>query len=212
DRDRALGDELPRQALDGDRDDLLGAAIGLLTRLPLDLPDVPGRVVAGLILHLLDEGLLGLVARHAGGLLELLPDRIDEPLALRPAPLERTLFLPEPVLALALLGLALREHLDLPVDALLLLRHPLLERDQLAPMIPRLALRVRLGATDEVRRLALCLLADRVAFLARLLDDARRRGLRPALELREPTETAPGDEQPRAPPEPPPAQRDPAAP
>src|SRR3989441_8090174 len=64
DRDRALGDELPRQALDGDRDDLLGAAIGLLARLPLDLPDVPGRVVARLVEHLLGEGLLGLLARQ----------------------------------------------------------------------------------------------------------------------------------------------------
>src|SRR5207249_9147301 len=182
--------------------------IGLLARLPLDLPDVPGGVVPGLILHLLDEGLLGLVARHARGLLQLLPDRIDEPLALRPAPFERALLLPEPVLAFAQLGLALREHLDLPVDALFLLRHPLLERDQLAPMIPRLAFRVRLGATDEVRRLALCLLADRVAFLARLLDDARRRGLRPALELREPTATEPGDEQERARPETDPEQQD----
>src|SRR5881628_22769 len=89
DRDGALGDELPRQALDGDRDDLLGGAIGLLARLPLDLPDVPGRVVAGLILHLLDEGLLGLVARHAGGLLEFLPDRVDESIVLHPASLER---------------------------------------------------------------------------------------------------------------------------
>src|SRR5439155_21670201 len=150
--------DLPRTALDGEREVLLGAAIGLLPRLPLDLPDVPGRVVARLVEHLLGEGLLGLVARHAGGLFELLPDRIDEPLALRPAPLERTLLLPEPVLALAQLGLALREHLDLPVDALLLLRHPFLERDQLAPMIPRLAFRVRLVATDEVRHLALCLL------------------------------------------------------
>src|SRR5947207_7344898 len=52
-----------------------------------------------------------------------------------------------------------------------------------------ISLPVRLGAANQVRRLALRLLADRVAFLARFLDDARRRGMRPALELREPTAT-----------------------
>ena len=71
-RDRALGDELAGQPLDGDRDDLLGPAIGFLARLLLDQADVLGRLVARLLGHLLDEGPLGLVAGQAGGLLELL--------------------------------------------------------------------------------------------------------------------------------------------
>ena len=169
---------------------------------------MPGRVVASLVAHLLDEGPLGLVARHAGGLLELLPDRVDESLVLDPASLERALLLPQSLLALGQLALALPEDLDFPLDALFLLRHPFLERDQLAAMIPRLALPVRLGAANQVRRLALRLLADRVAFLARFLDDARRRGMRPALELREPTATEAADEPEGARPETDPQQQD----
>src|SRR5204862_6118253 len=146
--------DLPRQALDGDRVELVGAALGVMARATLDLPDVPGRVVAGLVAYLLAGGLLGLVARHAGGLLELLPDRVDEPLVLDPASLERALLLPQSLLALGQLALALPEDLDFPLDALFLLRHSFLERDQLAAMIPRLALPVRLGAANQVRRLA----------------------------------------------------------
>ena len=70
-RDGALGDELARQAFDGDRDDLLGLAVGLLARLLLDQADALGGLVARLVHHLLDELLARLVAGEAGGLLEL---------------------------------------------------------------------------------------------------------------------------------------------
>ena len=83
DRDGALGDELARQALDRDRDDLLGLAVGLLARLLLDQADVLGGLVLGLIHHLLDQLLARLVARQAGRLLELLAGSVDHLIELR---------------------------------------------------------------------------------------------------------------------------------
>src|SRR5436853_116524 len=105
------------------------------------------------------------------------------------------------VLALRQLGFALGEDLDLPLDALFLLRHALLEREQLTTVIPHLALPLDLGLAEEMSCLALRLVADRLAFLARFLQDASRRGLGPALQLRQPLPTQPPDDPERARPE-----------
>ena len=76
--DRAIGDELAGQPLDGDRHDLLRPAIRFFAGLAFDLPDVPGRFAAGLLSHLLHQGPPGLLARHARRLLELLAGGVDE--------------------------------------------------------------------------------------------------------------------------------------
>src|SRR6185503_20172300 len=115
----------------------LRAPIGLLARLAFDVTDVTDGIVPCLVHHLIEEGLLGFVARHAGCLLEALADRFDHPVVLGASLLDRLLPLPESVLPLADLRLALRESLDLAIDALLLLSHPLLDRDELVTLRPR---------------------------------------------------------------------------
>ena len=71
-RDRALGDELAGQPLDRDRDDPLGAPVGLLARLLLDHADMAWRrrVRACPIISSI-SGALGLLAGQAGDRFEL---------------------------------------------------------------------------------------------------------------------------------------------
>src|SRR5579885_2582760 len=176
--DGALGHELPGQALDGDRHDLLRPPIGLLACLGLDLPDHLGGVVPRLLDHLIDERPLCLLAGEPCGLLELAPDAIDEPLVFGATVREAVFLLLEPLFTACELGLPLREALELPVDALLLLRHALFEVHDLAALLARLELR---------------LLADDLGLLARLLDDPGRRLLGLRLELRQPSASAPVD-------------------
>src|SRR5579875_1337833 len=176
--DGALGDELPGQALDGDRHDLLRPPIGLLARLGLDLPDHLGGIVSRFLDHLIDERPLRLLAGEPGGLLELAPDAIDEPFVLGATVREPVFQLLEPLFASCQLGLPLCEALELAVDALLLLR---------------LALSLAAGLDHEVLRLELRLLADDLGLLARFLDDSGRRLVGLGLELRQPAAAAPID-------------------
>ena len=81
DRHGPLGDELARQTLDGDGDDLLGASIRFGARLFLDHANVLRGVVPGLVDHLLDEAALRFVARQPGDPLELLAGLVDESIA-----------------------------------------------------------------------------------------------------------------------------------
>src|SRR6185369_4581807 len=152
DRHRSLGDELPGHALDGDGHDLLGAAIGFLPGLGLDVPNPLRGIVAGLVDHLLHERALRLVARHAGRLLELLPDAVDQLIVLGTAAFELPLALPLRLFARGDLALAGRERLELAVDALLLLRDALLGHPDLAALLARLLLPFRLRLDEEIFR------------------------------------------------------------
>ena len=182
-RHGALGDELAGEPLDGDRHDLLRPAIGLLARLGLDLTNVPRRVVSRLLDHLLQQGALRLVARHSRSLLESLAHRLDEAVVFAPPVHELPLLPAELFLSALELRVALSERLEPPLDALLFLRDPLLHRCDLTALLPRFALRIGLRLGQEVPYLKLRLLANRVTFLARLLDDAGCRVLGSALEV-----------------------------
>src|SRR5438067_1114136 len=150
DGDGALGDELAGQALDGDRHDLLGAPVGFLAGLGLDLPDVARGVVARLVGHLLDERALRLVARHSRRLLELLPDLVGQTFDVGLPLLHQALLRAQRVLAPRELRLALGEGLDLPIDALFLLEDSFLQGLQLVTLVARLALPVRFRLDHEV--------------------------------------------------------------
>src|SRR5581483_11090286 len=162
--------------------------------LGLDLPDVAGRVVARLLGHLLEERPLRLLARHPGRLLEALAHGVRQPVDLAPALLEPALALPERVVALGELRLALRERLDLLIDRLFLLGDPALHRLQLAPLLARLPLGFRLRLDGDVLRVDLGLLPERVALLPRLLDDAGGGRMGARLELRDATAAEPVDQ------------------
>src|SRR5215469_2985579 len=69
-RNGALGDEFAGEALDGDRDDSLGAAVSLLTSLFFDDTDMLGSFGARLPEHLVHQRALGLLAGEAGDLFE----------------------------------------------------------------------------------------------------------------------------------------------
>jgi hypothetical protein len=75
------------------------------------------------------------------------------------------------------------EGFDPSLYALFLLGDPLLDRRELTTLVPRFAFRVCFGLRQQVAHLQLRLLANRVAFLPRLLDDACRRLLGAALEV-----------------------------
>ena len=68
---RRLAGVRRREALHRDREDVAGAALGLLLGLGVDALDRQPGLVAGLLLDLLHEDLLGLRDREAGDLLEL---------------------------------------------------------------------------------------------------------------------------------------------
>ena len=70
DRDRRLGRMAGRQALHRDAEDRAHAALRVTLGLLLDLADDPHRVVARLVLDLLEERLLGLARAQARGALE----------------------------------------------------------------------------------------------------------------------------------------------
>src|SRR6266478_2433661 len=119
DRDRAIGDELPGETLDGDRDDLLRLTLGLLARLLLDLADAFRRLVLRLVHHLIDGGTLRLLAREAGDALERRARLADEAVALRRAVGEMPLAAAERVLLALRLAVACLEPLELAVEAFL---------------------------------------------------------------------------------------------
>src|SRR6266436_1399050 len=119
DRDREIGDELPDETLDGDRDDLLRLPLGLLARLLLDLTDAFRRLVLRLVHHLIDEGTLRLLAREAGDALERRARLADEAVALRLAIGELPLAAAERVLVALRLGIARFEPFELAVETFL---------------------------------------------------------------------------------------------
>jgi hypothetical protein len=71
DGDRGLGGVPRGQPLHHDGEDVAHAPLGVALGLALDLAQPAGGVVAGLVLHLLEEDLLGLRGRQAGRPLEL---------------------------------------------------------------------------------------------------------------------------------------------
>ena len=70
-RDGGLGDVVGGGALDAQREDVAGAAVGLAARLFLDLAHELGHLVAGLVLGLLEQHVLGLRGAQPGDALEL---------------------------------------------------------------------------------------------------------------------------------------------
>src|SRR5438552_9746753 len=193
-RHRTLGDELARETLDGNRHDLLGTPVGFLACLGLDLPDVASRVVPGFVRHLLEERALRLVARHSGRLFDLLANLLRQPPHLTLPLLEGALELAQSVVTLRELALPLREGLDLPVDAFLLLEDALLQRLQLVALVAGLALPVRLGLEHDVLGMKLRFLPNGLPLLACLLDDAGSGGVGARLELRDPASPQTVDE------------------
>src|SRR5450830_775125 len=70
-RHGGLGDVVGGGALDGQREDVAGAAVGFAARLFLDLADQLGNLVARLVLRLLEQHVLGLRRAEPGDALEL---------------------------------------------------------------------------------------------------------------------------------------------
>ena len=70
-RHRRLAGELGGDPLHRDRDDLAGPLVAFLAGRGLDVPDDRHGVPLGLVLDLLDQGLLGVLGGHAGDPLEL---------------------------------------------------------------------------------------------------------------------------------------------
>src|SRR5262249_52614053 len=126
---------------------------------------------------------LRLVAGHAGGLLELLPDAVDQLLVLALAVPDRLLALLEGAFLLRQRGIALLEALQLPVDRFLLLRHPLLQGGDLAPLLARVPLPLGPRLEDDVLGLDIRLLPHRLSLFTRLLHDAGTRLVGAGLEL-----------------------------
>ena len=111
-RDRALGDELARQPLDRDRDDPLGATVGLLARLLLDHPDMLGGLVPRLPDHLLDQRALGFLAGQPGDRLEPAARFVNQRLMLGFLVGDRLLAITHGLVAPIEIGLAPLERLD----------------------------------------------------------------------------------------------------
>ena len=133
DRDGRLGDVVGGRALDAEREDVARPAVGLSSRLLLDLAHQLGHVVARIFLGLLQERLARLRRAHAGDALERL-DRL-------------------PVRDLELVGkllrvrLAVAQRLVTPVllerarlELFLALHHALLGAGKLGPAVAELSL------------------------------------------------------------------------
>jgi hypothetical protein len=123
--------------LDGEGDDLAGAAVGLLPRLLLEVPDQTHGVALGVLLDLLDQDRLGLAGGHGRDLLQPAPVLVGGGLQLLPGRLDGLLAVVEGRLAPV-------EQGDLGLHALLLGDHPLLAPLQLGQA--RAALNVHLSS------------------------------------------------------------------
>src|ERR1700737_3681741 len=141
--DRALGDEFAGQALDRDRDDALGAAVGFLARLLLDYPDLAGCVMARLPHHLFDPLAARFVASQSGDRLEFSAGRLDQLLTLGLAVGQAFFFRAEGLVAPVKLGLAPLERLQALVDTLLAGRELALQRGQLTVLLAHLTFGLR---------------------------------------------------------------------
>jgi len=152
---RRVGGGKPAHA---DGKDVAHAALGLELGLLVDLAQDLGRVVAGLVLDLLEEHLLGLRGAESGDALELaqvLALALLEQLALV---VELAVAVVEPVVAATQLG-------QLDVDRLLLGDHALLDADDLAATLEQLRLHL---VADQGRRWAAAAGPTRPAAGARL--------------------------------------------
>src|ERR1035437_2898246 len=149
-RDRALGDELAGQPLDGDCDDSFGAAVGLLARLFLDDSYVLGSVGARLADHLVHQRALGFLASQAGDGFELGARLVD-------MGLQQFFFIGEGFLARAQTLIAPVEIGFAPFECFLALFESLLacfellfDRSYFAPAIAHLALGVGFRADHDI--------------------------------------------------------------
>src|SRR5215212_6728193 len=129
DRDGRLRGLLGGDPLDGQRDDLARAAVGLLPRLLLEVADQAHGVALGVLLDLLDEEHLGLGGGHGRDLLEAATVLLRGGLELGPGRLEGLLAVVEGDLAAVQQGRLGLERL-LPADQAVL---ALLELDQAGP-------------------------------------------------------------------------------
>ena len=178
DRHGALGDEVAGQPLDGDRDDLLGLALGLLLRLLLDQADLLGGLVAGLVEHIVEQRPLGLVAGHRGDLLETFLSLSDEFRLLALSLGDLRLALAGRRLATRILEIARFERLETLLDRLFLALNALLDLLDLATALLDLSLSRLLRVQNDVLRLDLGLLADDFRFLTGLIENAQSGGAR----------------------------------
>ncbi len=144
-RDGALGDELARQPLDRNRDDSLGAAVGLLARLFLDDSDVLGGVGARRADHLVHQRALGFLARQAGDGFELGARLVDMRLQYFFLVGETFLTRAQTLIAPIEIGLAPLECFLALFESLFASFELLFDRGNLAPAIAHLAFGVGLA-------------------------------------------------------------------
>ena len=98
-----------REALHADREDVPDPALGLVLGLLLDLADAPSSLVPSAPFDLLQQRLLGLRGRHAGGLLERPLERVALALERAALAVQRVVAARDRVLAAGQRGASLGE-------------------------------------------------------------------------------------------------------
>src|ERR1051326_1662403 len=179
---RALGDEISRQPLDRERDDLLAFAHRFLARLLFDNADALGGFVLRLFDHLIHKASLRFLVRHAGDPLDLLPRLDGEAVVLGLFVLGVLLACLKRLLASLDLRLSLFDRLDSLIQTLLFANQALFQILQLSPRLAQFFLEVELRLDVLLFTLDLGLFPDRGRFFFRLFNDAPGIGAR-LLEL-----------------------------
>lgn len=164
-RDGGFGHMVGGAALNGQGQDLLGAGVGLLLELGLDLPHLHGRLMGDLLGKLVDEVVLGLLGGEAGDALQHLHLGLLDGGHLVPGLVQLG--------QLALQGvLLLLDVLGLAVQVLFLLLEPPLLLLQIGPALLHLALILVAGLENLLLGLHQRLPLLTLGALDGLVDDA----------------------------------------